>query len=236
MKTMSLPFKLFRLQQIDSQIDQHHTRLQEIEAALGQDLVLAQARLEESLAQNELTAARNVMLQAEEEVRSQRIKIELTESTLYGGRVRNPKELQDLQKEVAATKRYLGVLEDRQIDAMIIFEEMESAHKQAEAHLQDVIEQNQKSNLALITEQNGLTQEVDRLRQERDATAQGLTSRELEIYEGLRKSRRGVAVARVVNGNCTACGTHLSAALLHASRSQTLINRCDTCGRILYVG
>lgn len=233
---MSLPFILYRVQQADSQIDQHHLRLQEIEVALSQDEELAQARLEESQAQHALAEAQNNLRKAEEEVASQRIKIEQTEAALYGGRVRNPKELQDLQKEAAALKRYLVVLEDRQIETMILFEEMESTYQKAADHLREASERNQSNNQLLISEKNNLILEIERLTQERDAASQGLAAEQMNTYQSLRQSRRGVAVSRVLNGNCSACGTHLSAALLHASRSQTQLTRCSTCGRILYIG
>lgn len=233
---MSLPFILYRVQQIDSQIDQHHLRIQEIDVALNQDEALAQAALLEKQVQQALTEARRNLHRAEEEVASQRIKIEQTESALYGGRVRNPKELQDLQKEAAALKRYMAILEDRQLEAMIIFEETESTYHQAADNLREASERNQSKNQSLISERHDLNLEIQRLKQERDAASQGLAAEQLAIYENLRQSRRGVAVSRVSNGNCSACGTQLSAALLHASRSQVQLTRCSTCGRILFIG
>lgn len=236
MKLMSLPFKLYRIQQIDSQIDQHRARLQEIEAAISHDQALADARLQNEFAQGELTDALKSLKRAEDEVRTQRIKIEQSESTLYGGRVRNPKELQDLQKEVAALKRYMSVLEDRQLETMIVFEEKELAQSQTGEQLQQAVEQNRVNNLALTAEKQTLLHELERLSQDRNAAVIGLAPDEIATYESLRQSRRGLAVAKVVGASCAACGTQLSAALLHASRSQTQLSRCSTCGRILYTG
>ncbi len=233
---MSLPFILYRVQQADSQIDHHRLRLQEIDVALNQDEELTRARLEENKAQQTLAEARKNLRKAEEEVTSQRIKIEQTEAALYGGRVRNPKELQDLQKEAVALKKYLAVLEDRQLEAMIIYEEMESNYHQAAENLREATQRNQSNNQLLILERNKLVQEIERLTQERDAASQGLAAEQMQIYLSLRQSRRGVAVSKVINGNCSACGTQLSAALLHASRSQNQLTRCSTCGRILYIG
>ena len=62
------------------------------------------------------------MKQSEAEVEKQRIKIEQTEASLYGGHVHNPKELQDLQKDVASLKRHLETLEERQLEAMLVVE------------------------------------------------------------------------------------------------------------------
>ncbi len=117
---MSRPFKLYRLQQIDSQLDALRLRQGEIEVALQDDTRIRQILQKVEDCKTEWAAAKKALHLAEDETQKQRIKIELTESALYGGKVRNPKELQDLQNESASLKRYLSVLEDRQIETMLI--------------------------------------------------------------------------------------------------------------------
>jgi uncharacterized pyridoxal phosphate-containing UPF0001 family protein len=54
--------------------------------------------------------------QTEADVEKQRIKIEQTESSLYGGRVQNPKELQDLQNiEVVGLMTMAPLTDDGQL-------------------------------------------------------------------------------------------------------------------------
>lgn len=233
---MSEIFKLFRLQQLDSHLDQNRSRLHAIETALSQDAALEQARQHASQTAADLEEARKFLRRAEEEVRSQRVKIEQTEATLYGGRVRNPKELQDLQNEAAALKRYLSVLEDRQLELMITLEEVEEKHQQAAAALDKETRRNYEQNHSLLAEQAALSIEVKRFEQDRQAAAQAVPGDEMTLYESLRKTRRGLAVARVADTNCAACGTELSATLLHSARTQNQLIRCSTCGRILYAG
>ena len=132
---MSQLSTLYRLQQIDSQLDQANNRLQEIQVALNEDAALKQAQQNHAAAEARLNDERQKLRRAEENVQEQKIKIELNESTLYGGKVHNPKELQDLQKEVAALKKYLGVLEDRQLEAMLVVEEAESDYNKAAAEI-----------------------------------------------------------------------------------------------------
>ena len=95
---MSAALGLYRLQQIDSQMDQTRTRLETIRQTLENDAELSTANGRASSAEAELTRKRNARnVRPKLEVQSQRIKIEQAESSLYGGSVRNPKELQDLQ-------------------------------------------------------------------------------------------------------------------------------------------
>lgn len=233
---MGQPFKLYRLQQIDSQLDWIRARLQEVERLLSDDALLnAASQRCEQLSQS-LKEARGNMRQAEENVRQQRLKIEQNESTLYGGKVRNPKELQDLQNEVASLKRYLTVLEDRQLETMLLEEEAASANSLAAAELEQVRAQVEVQHKELNEEREQLLREIDRFDEERQAAVTSIPPEELRLYEVLRKQRRGIAVAKVVDRACSACGSTLSAVLLHTARSANQITRCDNCGRILYAG
>ena len=232
---MSQPFKLYRLQQLDTQLDRTRQRLADIQTTLSEDAVLAQAQEVAELASADLKEQRRMLRQAEENVRQQRVKIEQNEAALYGGKVRNPKELQDLQNEVAALKRYMSVLEDRQLEAMLTEEDSVAADSLAAARLEQVQAENAGRNQALIQEQTRLLQDVPRLEQERQATAASLPEADLRLYESLRRQRNGLAVAKIANKACSACGSTLNAVLLDAARSPNQLSRCDVCGRILYL-
>ena len=125
---MSRPFYLYSLQKIDSKLDQNKNRLREIEATLANNAKLKRAEAGAQKTEAALDVARKALRSAETKVRDQRLKIEQNESTLYSGKIRNPKELQDLQNEVDALKRHLDTLEDRQLEAMLHFDEMENNH------------------------------------------------------------------------------------------------------------
>src|SRR5258708_11934770 len=116
---MSAALGLFRLQQVDSQVSQIEARLAKIRAVLenDEDLNAALAQAEEADAkQGDLE---RVQRKWETEAQSQQIKIQQAESSLYGGSVRNPKELQDLQSDIASLKKHLALLEENELEAMI---------------------------------------------------------------------------------------------------------------------
>jgi predicted nucleic acid-binding Zn-ribbon protein len=233
---MSRPFKLYRLQQIDSQLDWIHTRLLEIEAALQDDATLQQASEATRQSENAHQAALKALHHSEDNVRQQRLKIEQNEASLYGGKIRNPKELKDLENEVASLKRYLSVLEDRQLEAMLaeedamgslklVRETMEQAHAGFEHRCSDLIREKEK-----------ILKDQERLDGERQAAIGSILPEDMAQYVQLRKTRRGVAVAMVVEKACSACGSTLNATLLNAVHSPNQITVCDACGRILYKG
>lgn len=233
---MSQPFKLYRLQQIDSQLDQALSRLLEIESALKDDAKLREAQKLAETAAETLQEARKALRQAERNVQDQHHKIEQSEATLYSGKVKNPKELQDIQNEAASLKRYLIVLEDRQLDAMIFVDESEKENNDASSYLRSVQTEIAQKNANLVKEKSGLLKEAERFETERDAAITNIPTEDLDLFEKLRHQRSGVAVAKVTDKSCMACGTTLSAVLLQAARSPNQITRCATCKRILYLG
>lgn len=233
---MSQPFKLYRLQKLDSHLDKMSNRLNEIEAELQDDLVFRTAQKQAEIADQNLQEKRKGLKRAEENLQSQRTKIEQTESTLYSGKVKNPKELQDLENESAALKRYRTVLEDRLLEAMMAEEEAQELFKDANNELNEQRTILNLSQNKLKKEKKGLQVDLETNKEERAAAVGSIPENDLALYEQLRPQRRGIAVSKVTNKACSACGTTLSATLLHAARNPNQINRCETCGRILYAG
>jgi predicted nucleic acid-binding Zn-ribbon protein len=233
---MSQSSSLFRLQQIDSPIDQARARIKEIEIALNNNEELNKAQENVKAIEQFLQDARKSLRKTEEAVQDQRVKISQTESVLYGGKVRNPKELQDLQNDVTSLKRYLSVLEDRQLEAMIALEETELEHKKAIANLDETRARITEQQAGLRGELTQLKKNVERLEIERQVAATATNPADLTLYEHLRQTRRGVAIAKISSQACGACGALLTPALVQAANSPNQLVRCSSCGRILYIG
>ena len=233
---MSQPFKLYRLQQIDSQIDQTRARLHDTEVALNDDLEVRQAEAAKVEMDHVLYKTRQTLRVVEEEVKAVQQKLEQTESTLYGGKVRNPKELQDLQKENAALKRQISALEDHQLDEMLSVEEAEKIQHQSVTFLEEIQKKDslQKAHLAEIRANQ--IKELERMEGERQATASTISVEDLQIYDQIRKQKRGVAVSKVSDNACSSCGSTLTPSQIQAASSPNQLSRCSFCGRILYTG
>jgi len=231
---MNQTLSLYRLQQTDSQIGRVQARLQAIQKILEDDEALRQAGTQAEVAEKNRLAAERALRQAEDTVRDQRIKIEQTEASLYSGSVHNPKELQDLQNDVAALKRHFATLEDRQLEAMLACEAAESVCQSAQAALQAVQFQSNEQNQSLGQEQASLQREIAKLEAERQAIANAIPAQLIESYNQLRQTRGGVAVAAISDNSCAACGSGLTPAEQQAARSAAQIARCPSCGRILY--
>jgi predicted nucleic acid-binding Zn-ribbon protein len=233
---MSDSFHLFQLQKVDRQLDQIKNRLAEITALLAGDEVVRQAREKFENQKSRYQSARQALKRIEDSVQDRQIKKEQSESSLYGGKVRNPKELQDLQNEVASIKRAIAHLEDQQIEAMIQFEEAEKSFRIGEEDLAKVLAKDVEQHASLLSEKEQLLHNEARLQKERSAITSQLTETVLNTYTQLRQQKRGTAVATVEDDACQACGNTLTPAKQQAARSPQKMFYCPSCGRILYSG
>jgi hypothetical protein len=233
---MSAALGLLRLQQVDSRISQIEVRLGKIQETLENDsetrAILEQIKAAESKQrENERTRQK-----FEEEARDKQIKINQAEASLYGGGVHNPKELLDLQADIAYLKKHLAAVEDQELDAMLRVESGQAALKTFQEDLNRVQAQMSDEHKKLITEQDSLVRDLASLKTERQAAIGPVEAGFLKAYETIRLQRRGVAVAEISENTCSACGTTLTAALQQNARHATQLVYCPSCGRILYAG
>lgn len=232
---MSAALGLYRLQQVDSQMDQIRARLAKIRETLENDRELRAATEALSKAEAHYKEASTTLKQREAEFEKQRIKIEQTEANLYSGSVHNPKELQDLQMDVASLKKHLVTLEERELETMIQVEEAETVLQSAKEKVQQVQARLKEQNVDLANESELLNKDLERLESERKAVISDLAAQMISVYDQLRQQKRGVAVTTVSDNSCDACGSTVTASQQQSVRSSQLFH-CPTCGRILYAG
>jgi predicted nucleic acid-binding Zn-ribbon protein len=231
---MSQPRQLYNLQQLDSQLDSARARIEEIDKILSDHTALQQAKANAEIAELAFQQAQIALKHAEQDVETQQTKIANNERTLYSGSVTNPKELEDLQLESAALKRYLVTLEDRQLECMLAMEDATNAHESAQSNLAKTEEQVAKENVDLTEEKNSLLGNVEELETRWVEATVPIAPEEIQLYLSLRETRHGLAVAEVEDNSCSACGFNLTAAQAQAARSPSKITTCDSCRRILY--
>jgi predicted nucleic acid-binding Zn-ribbon protein len=231
---MSAALGLYRLQQVDSQIDQIQARLKAIQQTLENDAALRAANEHFAAATSRNKEAERLLKLSEDDVEKQRIKIEQTEASLYGGKVHNPKELQDLQKDAASLKRHLETLEERQLEAMITAETTEKELQTAKTDLEHVQSNLKEEHKDLTQESETLRKHLESLHSERQAVVTDIASQTLSVYDQLRKQKRGLAITTIADNSCEACGTTLTPSQQQTARSTSQLFHCPTCGRILY--
>jgi predicted nucleic acid-binding Zn-ribbon protein len=227
---------LYRLQRIDSQLDKAHNTLRSIEKKLGDNSLLDAAQRKVTEAEDKLQAESKRLRNAQNKSHDVRVKMEQSESSLYGGKIQNPKELQDLQNGIASLKRLISTLEDNELDAMMAVEEAETHYNDVKVAIQEEQGKQIEKTAQLNDEKTKLLEKIERLEAERNATLPPISASDLSLYDQLRITRSGIAVAKISSQACDACGTTLTAAMIQSTQSTGQVIRCPTCGRILYPG
>ena len=227
-------FYLFQLQKIDHRADQIQARMNQIQSLIGDQKALTDADLSYQTALSALQELQNNLALLEKKSIEKRLKMEISESSLYGGKIKNPKELTDLQQEIASLKASLTQLENEQLELMLQIEEQQQTVNTSKEVLEATISRQETSHHQWIEENQKLVIEVDRSRLERDAIVQQLKPESISLYDSLRKTKKGLAVAGVEDQCCTICGSQLTPAEVQQAKSSLQILLCPSCGRILY--
>ncbi len=231
---MNTSFTLFRLQAQDTLRMKMNTRLKEIDRIIAADKEVSRANASLVEAQKINKSAESVLKGLLEQVKEKKLKRELTQSNLFSGKIRNPKELQDLQAETQALDRTIAKLEDEQLQAMMSLEETTKAMRDAEKELQQVLDRKASQNSLLIGEKHKIETEIPQVDAQRISLREQLDEATFTVYRNLLKSKTGRAVAEVLDDTCGACGVTVPPADIQAAKSPNVIAYCKNCGRILY--
>ncbi|MFZ5919323.1 MAG: zinc ribbon domain-containing protein [Chloroflexota bacterium] len=226
---------LYRLQEVDTELDATHHRLHEIEDSLGETETLRQARHTLQRAEKSLRKWQASLHDLELAMAALNDKIGSNEQRLYSGAVRNPKELESLQQEMEYLRRRKSAEEDHLLEAMIQVEEHQTAFEDAQAHCQTVEAAWTTSQATLVAEKERLLVRLDELTALRTKREKPVVETDLETYEDLRRRKNGTAVARLDKSLCQRCHVEVPSSLAQRAHQGQVVF-CSSCGRILFGG
>jgi predicted nucleic acid-binding Zn-ribbon protein len=232
---MSKAETLYRLQTIDLEIDERNRRLKEVRAILGENEELPRVRQALQDGEKKLSRQRTKLRDQELEMRSLTNKIASVENRLYSGRIKNPKDLANLQGEVRYLKRRKGELEDQVLETMIGVEESEASVTEQQDKLARLEEDWQETQARLSAEQNELINRLSQLKTKRAKLQKTVEAGDLALYEDLRHRRGGRAVALLEGDLCLGCRVTLPSSKVRQARQGEALILCGSCERILYV-
>jgi predicted nucleic acid-binding Zn-ribbon protein len=138
------------------------------------------------------------------------------------------------QHEIEFCQQEIRKLEDRILGLMAESEPLEKNVKAAEVALKEEKAQ-VEAEKALARERTAVDQKAaGELQTERASTVKETTPATYQQYERVRKGRKGVAVAEVVEGRCTVCYMVLRPQYFQDVKRTDSILFCESCQRILY--
>ncbi|UCC68609.1 MAG: hypothetical protein JSV79_01340 [Armatimonadota bacterium] len=156
------------------------------------------------------------------------------ESQLYGGTVQNPRQLTDLQDEVAMLSREISKIEDRILELMETLENERSATQTAEAGLRELQERLGSVRAQHETTGSRLQQEIAELEEERKARASEVGAQLLKRYERIRARQGNLGLVKLTGATCPGCRITLPSDTVKGLKAGRQDLTCENCGRLLY--
>ena len=162
-------------------------------------------------------------------------KIEAEQAKVLSGQITNPKEVQNITREIDALLRKKSALEN---ETLALMEKAETGAAQL-AKVEHTLEAGRTKEAQLIarykTKGSALQTQIGRLKLERATIAAQVSAARLARYDSLRATKHGIAVGELEGDMCTACRMALPAERAQAVQAGPEIAECPNCHRLLVV-
>jgi predicted nucleic acid-binding Zn-ribbon protein len=230
---MSLAEQLYKLQQVDLEIQGNQQELNEIENRLSDDTALVATESELASQKARLEDAGKKQKSSEWELEDLQTKVRQIDSKLYSGKTKDPKELVNLEKEVKGLKSQIRPKEDALLGLMSQVEELEAKVKTITGELERLKREWGQSQKTLGQRKREVETALAKLKENRNKLGQQIESEALNTYERLRLTK-GQAVVKVDRGKCQGCHITVPTSQWQKAKAGDLI-QCTSCSKILYL-
>ena len=227
--------QLYDLQELDLELDAKRQSLAKTVSCIGESDALLEGRAVLERQRKKLEEMERLLRGLETDVDDARAKATAAGDRLYGGSVKNPKELVSLKEQVEGYNRKIKELEDKTLDLM---GEMEAEKGRITVKQQEVAaveEEWKKEQALLLKEKEDIEAAIAKLESNRTEITSNINAANIKLYENLRGKRQGKAVARVEQGMCQGCRIVLPMNKLKQIKTGNALVQCGSCERILYL-
>ncbi len=144
------------------------------------------------------------------------------------------KQFHALQHEIATFSAEVERIEGIELERMLESDDRAAVVKAAEARMAADKKSVAAEKAAIESESATLTEALAALLAERAELVKTIEPRLLATFEQVAKGRKGIGIARVVDGLCSACRVRVRPHLYNQVRAGDQILQCESCVRILY--
>ncbi len=230
--------RLLELQDTDIAIDRLESRRKELESgsavrAAREAFERAETRVGELRLAMDGIGREQRQLERDVDMLEQKRAAE--EKRMYDGSIVNQKELQALQHEIASLVERRSRFEDELLARMEQVEALEGEIGSAEGEMAAARGRLDATGQESQDELDSIASELAERRATRETLVPEIDDELLSLYEDLRKTKRGVGAAALVDGNCQGCHQTISSVELNKLKHTDAIKRCEHCRRILIV-
>jgi len=228
----TIPF-LSSLQDIDLALDAQRKVIDRARAELDDQTEVVEARRVLEEAQERLRDLAGLQREREFEVDDIRAKVGPLEAKLYGGTIKSPKELAELDHQVNTFKEMLAERESALLEQITATEGVAGTAETLQGALDRLLADRKADTQRLgreIAESDAIIKDLEAKR----ATAAALIDAAvLHVYSQIRPRTGGRAVARVERGMCGGCRISLPMNVVNRARGGWQLVQCTSCQRIL---
>lgn len=230
---MSRVSTLWHLHLADQEMDAKAKRARQIDDLLANVPQVAAARAALEAEQQQLEELRATLRARELEAQSLEAKIKASEARLYSGSITNPKELEDMEKDQQMHYRQRSELDGQRLELMEAVGHAQRSVDEKSESLKTVEATRAGEVERLERERKTLASRLAQLSTERSEARAALDAAALAVYDQLRATKGGRAMAQLQHDACGACGVQAPIGLLNRVRVGEELVFCAGCGRIL---
>ncbi len=225
--------QLYQLQEVDLEIESSEQALAQLASQLGESQAVVRTQTKLKSEQQHLEELGRQQHSAEWEIDDLVNKLTTAEEKLYNGRIKDPRELTNLQHEVDGLRVRRNHLEDKALEIMDQVELSTASVATLRNELKILENEWQSQQQQLSTDMEQLKTTLSDLRHKRQLLSAEIDPQTVELYQELKK-QKGQAIAKVEQGICRGCRILLPTTELQQARSDSLV-QCSSCGRILFL-
>lgn len=224
---------VIELQQVDLKIAELTRQIESLPAQIRD----RQSRLDEFIHEYEarkkrLGANQRERRDLEDDIKAIQEKIGKHKDQRY--QVKTNEQFRAMTKEIEGEEAKVREIEDEILEKMLEAEELQKYTQEAAARLEG-----EKARVAAEIAHLAAEQRVDdgarrELQARREQLEGSLSESTRAIYQRRILGRRGLAVAEVREGFCTACNVLLRPQVYNDVRTNEFLLTCENCGRIIY--
>ena len=215
-----------KIEELTKQIDSLPAQIQSLHSRLDEFIHAQEDR------KKRLTANQHARKELDGDIKVIQEKIAKHKDQLY--QVKTNDQFRAMTREIEGEEAKVRAIEDEILEKMLEAEEIQKQVQEVASRLE--------------SERSVVAGEIARLESEQkvdDEERRGLQARRAEIqaslsestrthYDRIRPAKRGIAVAEVREGICTACNVLLRPQVYNEVRTNEVVLTCENCGRIIY--
>jgi len=228
--------QLFELQELDLKIDALEKALSGTRARLADESAVTAARQKSATlkARQRDTAVKRSA--KERDVAELKGRLNKLDERLYGGAIKNVKEMTATQGERDGVQHEIIREEEALLELMLDVEDTQEALREAEEALGKVEAERKAHKVTLAESEKRQSADLSALKSQRETLTEPVPPRWLYTYDTVRKAKGGVAVAKLERGNmCGGCRITLSTSETQKAKAADGLFQCNSCKRILYI-